>query len=82
MEKFLPTKAVIHQNKAANTQEAHEAIRPTNAHSGAMPWWRACKIIQPHLERFIACQMRNGIDEVTSLEVGVAANGWTDEQGK
>ena len=29
-EKYLPTKAIIYQNKVKNAQEAHEAIRPTN----------------------------------------------------
>ncbi len=29
-EKYLPTKAIIYQNKVKNAQEAHEAIRPTD----------------------------------------------------
>ena len=81
-EKYLPAKAVIHQNKAANTQEAHEAIRPTNARSGAdAVGGDLGKLYSLIWHRFIACQMRNGIDEVTSLEVGVAKDGWQDEQG-
>ena len=29
-EKYLPSKAIIYQNKVKNAQEAHEAIRPTS----------------------------------------------------
>ena len=81
-EKFLPEKPVIHQNKAANTQEAHEAIRPTKPNSGPEAvGGELAKLYSLIWHRFIACQMRNGIDEVTSLEVGVAVDGWQDDQG-
>ena len=82
-EKLLPAKAVIHQNKAANTQEAHEAIRPTNAQSGPQAvGGDLAKLYTLIWNRFIACQMRNGIDEVTSLEVGVGIDGWKNDQGE
>ena len=82
-EEFLPAKLVIHQNKAANTQEAHEAIRPTSARGGpGTVAGDGGKLYALIWHRFIACQMRNGIDEVTSIEVGVANDGWQNKHGE
>jgi len=76
--RYLPEKPVIHATKAANAQEAHEAIRPTHADkgpdaAGATPAGKLHALIW---ERFIACQMASGRDELTTIDVHCAPDAW------
>ncbi|TVR47005.1 MAG: type I DNA topoisomerase [Planctomycetota bacterium] len=81
---LLPAQPVLHQTKGANTQEAHEAIRPTHPEQG--PDLRSAgdgaALYRLIWERFIACQMADGSDEVSTIDIAVAPDGWTDEQGQ
>jgi DNA topoisomerase-1 len=75
---YLPPQPVIHATKAANAQEAHEAIRPTHAESGpeALGDTPEGKLYQLIWNRFIASQMASGRDHLTTIAVACAPGAW------
>ncbi|MBA3939285.1 MAG: type I DNA topoisomerase [Planctomycetes bacterium] len=75
---YLPAQAVVHATKAANAQEAHEAIRPTHPEEGvdAAGSEAADKLYRLIWQRFIACQMAPGRDQLTTLDVACAPGAW------
>ncbi|MBI5622199.1 MAG: type I DNA topoisomerase [Elusimicrobia bacterium] len=74
---YLPKAPILHATKSANAQEAHEAIRPTHPEKGpdllAGDEGKLYKLIW---QRFIACQMAPGKDEITTIDVACAPGGW------
>jgi DNA topoisomerase-1 len=68
---YLPKAPVVHATKAANAQEAHEAIRPTHPETGAdaLGAGDAGKLYRLIWQRFIACQMAPGRDQITTIDV-------------
>ena len=68
---YLPKAPVIHATKSANAQEAHEAIRPTHPETGAdaLGAGDAGKLYRLIWQRFIACQMAPGRDQITTIDV-------------
>mgnify|MGYP001119817877 CR=1 FL=1 len=79
---YLPDKPIAHAGKAANTQEAHEAIRPTHPESGpkAVGDDEAGKLYKLIWQRFIASQMAAGRDFLTTITVAVAPGAWQDQR--
>jgi len=80
---YLPEKPIVHASKAANAQEAHEAIRPTSPEGGP----EACgsgppgKLFKLIWERYLACQMAPGKDQITTIDA--ACGEWEHaEKGK
>jgi DNA topoisomerase-1 len=75
---YLPSQPIVHQSKAANAQEAHEAIRPTHAENGpdALADSPAGKLYRLIWQRFIACQMASGRDQLTTILVDCAPGTW------
>ncbi|MBI5595238.1 MAG: type I DNA topoisomerase [Elusimicrobia bacterium] len=75
---YLPEKPIIHATKAANAQEAHEAIRPTHPDDGAdaLGSGDLGKLYKLIWQRFIACQMSPGRDQMTTLEAACAPDAW------
>ena len=69
---YLPAKPIIHGQKNANAQEAHEAIRPTHADEAVTITGDAGALYQLIWERFIACQMTAGRDQLTTIDVACA----------
>ena len=69
---YLPDKPVIHGQKNANAQEAHEAIRPTHADEQVSIPGDAGALYRVIWERFIACQMAAGRDQLTTIDVACA----------
>ena len=69
--KYLPASPIIHASRDANAQEAHEAIRPTDAELDAIDSPEAA-LYRLIWERFIACQMAPGRDAVTTIDVACA----------
>ena len=71
---YLPAQPVIHGQKNSNAQEAHEAIRPTHAESGerGAGSGEAGDLYQLIWQRFIACQMAAGRDQLTTIDVACA----------
>src|SRR4030095_16429 len=72
-KEYLPESPKAYSKKNGNTQDAHEAIRPTSA-------WRTPESLKKHLtadlyklyeliwKRFLACQMQNSVsDQITLL---------------
>ncbi len=80
---YLPSKPIVHATKAANAQEAHEAIRPTHPESGpdALGTGELGKLYKLVWQRFIACQMAPGRDQMTTLDAAVAPEGWKMPDG-
>ena len=80
---YLPKSPIIHATKAANAQEAHEAIRPTHPESGpeALGSGDAGKLYRLIWQRFVACQMAPGRDQITTLDVACAPSAWKSEKG-
>ncbi|MFI5360909.1 MAG: type I DNA topoisomerase [Elusimicrobiota bacterium] len=80
---YLPKAPIVHATKAANAQEAHEAIRPTHPESGpeALGAGDAGKLYRLIWQRFIACQMAPGRDSITTLDVACAPGAWKPEKG-
>lgn len=76
--RYLPKEPIVHATKAANAQEAHEAIRPTHPESGgdAVGATPAGKLYHLIWERFIACQMASGRDELTTIDLHCAPTAW------
>ena len=74
---YLPAKPVIHATKAANAQEAHEAIRPTHPETGPDAADGPAKDLYALIwKRFVACQMTNGRDQQTTIDVACAPGTW------
>jgi DNA topoisomerase-1 len=75
---YLPSQPIVHQSKAANAQEAHEAIRPTHPESGpdGLADTPAGRIYRLIWQRFIASQMANGRDQLTTILVDCAPGTW------
>ena len=71
---YLPAQPVIHGQKNSNAQEAHEAIRPTHAESGerGAGSGESGDLYQLIWQRFIACQMAAGRDQLTTIDVACA----------
>jgi DNA topoisomerase-1 len=82
--KYLPAAPVVHATSAGNAQEAHEAIRPTHPESGmdaaGIPL-AARELYALIWKRFIACQMANALDEVTTIDVALAPGTWMKPDG-
>ena len=70
--KYLPAQPITHGQKNANAQEAHEAIRPTHADTAATVLGEAAALYRLIWERFIACQMAAGRDQLTTIDVACA----------
>ncbi|MFI5349566.1 MAG: type I DNA topoisomerase [Elusimicrobiota bacterium] len=81
---YLPKAPIVHATKAANAQEAHEAIRPTHPETGqdALGAGDAGKLYRLIWQRFVACQMAPGRDQITTLDVACAPDGWTSDKGE
>ncbi|MFH1725997.1 MAG: type I DNA topoisomerase [Elusimicrobiota bacterium] len=80
---YLPEKPIVHATKAANAQEAHEAIRPTSPESGpdALGGGSEGKLYKLIWQRFIACQMAPGRDQLTTINVACAPEAWKTAEG-
>ncbi len=81
---YLPPAPIIHATKAANAQEAHEAIRPTHPESGpdALGSGDAGKLYRLIWQRFIACQMAPGRDSITTIDAACDPGGWKTDRGE
>jgi DNA topoisomerase-1 len=81
---YLPKAPIVHATKAANAQEAHEAIRPTHPETGpdALGSGDAGKLYRLIWQRFIACQMAPGRDQITTIDVACAPGAWKGADGK
>ena len=73
-EKFLPASPIMHKTKAAQAQEAHEAVRPTlvtrtpdSIQNILSP--EQFKLYQLIWRRFVASQMESAVYETLSIEV-------------
>jgi len=77
-KKYLPERPIVHATKAANAQEAHEAIRPTHPEGGpdALAAAPTAKLYALIWNRFIACQMASGRDQLTTIDVACAQGAW------
>ena len=80
---YLPASPILHATKAANAQEAHEAIRPTSPEKGADAGGPgdAGALYRQIWQRFIACQMAPGRDQITVIDVACAPDAWKTAQG-
>ena len=78
---YLPAQPVVHATKSANAQEAHEAIRPTHPEEGveAAGAGEGAKLYRLIWQRFIACQMAPGRDQLTTIDVACAPGAWLVE---
>ena len=81
---YLPKAPIVHATKAANAQEAHEAIRPTHPESGAdaLGAGDAGTLYRLIWQRFVACQMAPGRDQITTIDVACAPGAWTSDRGE
>ncbi len=81
---YLPKSPIVHATKAANAQEAHEAIRPTHPETGqdAQGGGDAGKLYRLIWQRFIACQMSAGRDQITTIDVACAPGAWKTALGE
>ena len=80
-KKYLPASPIVHGQKNANAQEAHEAIRPTHADEAVTVTGEAGDLYRLIWERFIACQMAAGRDQLTTIDVACAPDAFTTEKG-
>ncbi|MBI3566557.1 MAG: type I DNA topoisomerase [Elusimicrobia bacterium] len=80
---YLPKSPIVHATKSANAQEAHEAIRPTHPETGpdAVGGGDAGKLYRLIWQRFIACQMAPGRDQITTIDVACDPEGWKTDKG-
>jgi len=80
---YLPQSPIIHATKSANAQEAHEAIRPTHPEKGADALGQGDegKLYKLIWQRFMACQMSPGKDQITTLDVACAPGEWKMPDG-
>ena len=79
---YLPEAAIQYSKKAENTQDAHEAIRPTDV-------LRTPESVEKYLDRdqyrlyaliwrrFVASQMSQGVDELVTFEIQDKDNAFT-----
>lgn len=81
---YLPKSPIAHATKSANAQEAHEAIRPTHPETGqdAQGAGDAGKLYRLIWQRFIACQMSAGRDQITTIDVACAPGAWKTDKGE
>ncbi|MDE2492028.1 MAG: type I DNA topoisomerase [Elusimicrobia bacterium] len=80
---YLPAAAIVHATKAANAQEAHEAIRPTHPETGPdAVRGEAAALYQLIWQRFVACQMSPAKDQITTIDVACAPGQWKAESGE
>jgi DNA topoisomerase-1 len=81
---YLPKAPVVHATKSANAQEAHEAIRPTRPAAGpdALGAGDAGKLYALIWQRFVACQMAPGRDQITTLDAACAPGTVDGPRGK
>jgi len=81
---YLPKSPILHATKSANAQEAHEAIRPTHPDAGpdALGAGDAGKLYRLIWQRFIACQMAPGRDQITTIDVACAPGAWKTDKGE
>ncbi len=83
---YLPKSPILHATKSANAQEAHEAIRPTHAETGPDGiGGDAGKLYRLIWQRFVACQMAPGRDQITTIDVACAPDApeaHTNEKGE
>ncbi len=80
---YLPKSPIVHATKSANAQEAHEAIRPTHPETGPDALGGdAGKLYRLIWQRFIACQMSAGRDQITTIDVACAPGAWKTESGE
>ena len=79
---YVPAKPILHASKAANAQEAHEAIRPTAPETGSAAGGAgaASKLYTLIRRRFIACQMSPGKDQNTTIDVACDPGGWNHKE--
>lgn len=72
-EKYLPEKAIVYKTTVKNAQEAHEAIRPTNAGSDPAKLKNLkddeLKVYTLIWKRSLECQMLPAIYDQTSLTI-------------
>jgi DNA topoisomerase-1 len=79
---YLPKSPIVHATKSANAQEAHEAIRPTHPETGPdAQGGETGKLYRLIWQRFIACQMAPGRDQITTIDVACAPGTWKTEKG-
>jgi DNA topoisomerase IA len=73
----LPKQAQTYASKSATAQEAHEAIRPTHVEHGPeghdVPQGPQATIYRMLWQRFVACQMTNGVDARTTIIVAAGS---------
>ena len=73
-EKYLPSKAIVYQNKVKNAQEAHEAIRPTSPSTTPESIKKYLtndefKLYELIWKRLIASQMASVVMDQVSIDV-------------
>jgi DNA topoisomerase-1 len=78
---YLPSAAKVYKSKSKNAQEAHEAIRPTDANRQSADIGRLDGLTRDHTrlydliwKRFIACQMVEALMDQTTIDVGAKAD--------
>jgi DNA topoisomerase-1 len=69
---FIPLKPNVYVTKSKNAQEAHEAIRPTDAANAKLQTLdeRQKKLYMLIWRRFMACQMKPAVYDQTVINVG------------
>ncbi len=74
--KYLPQTPRIFKSKSKNAQEAHEAIRPTNARVEADQIRSIVGMTRDHIrlydliwKRFVACQMTEAVMDQTAVDI-------------
>lgn len=74
--KYLPATPRIFKSKSKNAQEAHEAIRPTNARLESDQIRSIAGMTRDHVrlydliwKRFVACQMSEAVMDQTSVDI-------------
>ena len=71
-EKFLPEKPRVYKNNSKNAQEAHEAIRPTNAlklHKDVDLDADGKKLYELIWKRTVACQMASALMDKVGIDI-------------
>ncbi|MDD5656557.1 MAG: type I DNA topoisomerase [Elusimicrobia bacterium] len=80
---YLPPEPIVHATKAANAQEAHEAIRPTHPEKGPdLLKGEEGGLYKLVWQRFVACQMAPGRDSHTVIDVACAPGEWKMPDGR
>ncbi len=73
-DKYVPESPRVYKSKAKNAQEAHEAIRPTNAHRTPEQVARylgpaETKLYELIWKRAMACQMESAVMDQTAVDI-------------